>query len=364
MRIGIHCQHTPYAWLARIMRLDAFLLLTSAGLAAGLNAVVYGPQERIMLLLTAKLAAKEMETSLICESGAESLCRRFMYGVDYEKKGIDEEGRAKPISKPEDMEAALKTAGVLFFVSHENPVDQKAATTLIDTAGEGLSKVVLLSKMGVTKETGGFFGGSKNKLLQSEKMIRDICDSKHLDLSIVRAGNLKGGGCGRPGNDYGLNEVYYNTLVDVVEASVCMAHDKYTVGADCTLGDSIEMPNMFTQLGTKSSFDPCPSDSNRIAVASGAVAAALKDDEIEFSVSAAKAEQPPSSQEWTEILENLSYPVQRIIRFSMAAVSRVGALSWQCILKTSSLRSVELVHAISEPRQISEHVVIRDDMSG
>jgi hypothetical protein len=289
-----------------IMRLVSFLPFTFAGLAAGLSTVLYGPQERVMLLLTAKLAAKEMdETSVICESGAESLCRRFMYGTEYEEKGVDEGGKANPISKPDDMEAALKKSSVIFFIGCDTPIDEKAATTLINAAGEELSKVILLSKMGVTRSKGGFFGGGNSNLLESEKRLRDICSSKNLELSIVRAGNLKGGGCGEAGKDFGLNEAYYNTLVDVVEASVSMAHDKYTLGADCTLGDSIEMPNMFTQLGTKSSFDPCPSDSNRIAVAAGAVAAALKEGQIEISVSSAKAEQPPSSDEWNEILESL-----------------------------------------------------------
>lgn len=303
-KIGSQRRQSMFSY---IMRLDVFLLLAFGGLADGLNTVLYGPQERVMLLLTAKLAAKEMDdTSVICESGAESLCRRFMYGTDYEEKGVDDLGKAKPISKPDDMEAALKKANVVFLVGCENPVEEKAINTLIQTAGEDLSKVVLLSKMGVTKSKGGIFGGGGSNLLESEERLRKICISNNLALSIVRAGILKGGGCGEQGKDYGLNEAYYNTLVDVVEASVSMAHDKYTLGADCTLGDCIELPNIFAQMGTKSSFDPCPSDSNRIVVAAGAVAAALKEGPIEFSVGSAKADHPPSSHEWTEILDSLS----------------------------------------------------------
>ena len=184
-----------------------------------------------MLLLTAKLASRQgFDATAICESGAQPLCRRFMYGTDYEETGVDDDDKAKPISDPNDIEEALQKCNSIFFIAYDNPVDAKSVDTLIETAGENLSKIILLSKMGVTKSKGGFFGGGGDTaLLESEKYLRSVCDSKNIDLSIVRAGNLKGGGPGLTGNDFGLNEVYYNTLVDVVGASVTMAHDKYTL---------------------------------------------------------------------------------------------------------------------------------------
>lgn len=259
-----------------------------------------------MLLLTAKLAAEQMEqVSFICESGAEESCRRFMYGDDYGKKGLDEKGRAKPMSEAGDMESALGNTSSIIFATYDNPIEEKTVDTLLNTAGENLSKVVLLSKMGATKSRGGFFGGGDTSLLSSENNLRDVCKTKNIDFSIVRAGVFKGGGPGEAGNDFGLSQVYYNTLVDSVEASVTMAHDKYTLGTDCNLGDTIEIPNMLTVMGTKSSFEPYPYDTNRIVAAGGIVAAALKEGSIEFSVGSAKAEKPPSAEEWQKILETL-----------------------------------------------------------
>jgi hypothetical protein len=260
-----------------------------------------------MLLLTSKLAADQMDrVSLICESGAEESCRRFMYGKKYAEGGVDEDGCARPISQGNDMEAALKKATSLILTAYDKPLDEKTVNTLFDTTGEDLSKVVLLSKMGVKKSKGGFLGGGGNSnLLSTETYLRDVCKSKDIDFSIIRAGTLKGGGPGQSGNNFGLNEVYYNTLVDSVEASVTMAHDKYTLGADCSIGDNVEMPNMFTSMGTKSSFDAYPYDSNRIVVAGGTVAAALKEGPIEISIGSAKAEKPPTQEEWSSILEEL-----------------------------------------------------------
>ena len=284
-----------------------FLSIASLSLVSGLSTVLYGPQERVMLLLTAKLAAKQgLEAAAICESGAQQLCRRFMYGAEYAEKNVDDKGKARLISDPGDIEDSLINANSILFIAYDNPIDEKSVNTLLDTAGEKLSKVVMLSKMGVTKAKGGFFGGGDSDLLMSEKYLRKVCNSKNIDLSIIRAGNLKGGGPGEDGNDFGLNEVYYNTLVDVVEASVTMAHDKFTLGADCTLGDTIEMPNLFQVMGTKSSFDVYPYDTNRIVAAGGTVAATLKEGSIEFSVSTAKGNQPPTPEDWEDILASLN----------------------------------------------------------
>ena len=72
------------------------------------------------------------------------------------------------------------------------------------------------------------------------------------------------------------------------------------------IGDTIEMPNLFQVMGTKSSFDVFPYDTNRIVAAGGTVAATLKEGSIEFSVSTAKGNQPPTPEDWEDILASLN----------------------------------------------------------
>jgi hypothetical protein len=270
----------------------------------GLNTVLYGPAARELLLLTAKLAAREgLETAYVCAPGTEDGCLRLMYGDSASgttTKDKDQPGScARPVSTGEDIQAALEAAHSLIFVAYDQPIDEQSYNTLLNSAGDNLSKVVLMSKMGVSKAKGGFFGGGDVKLLQSETALRDLCKAKNLKLSIVRAGNLKGGGPGDDGSDFGLDACYYNTLLDIVEASVTMAHDKYTLGLDCRKGDTIDMPNLIAQMGTKSSFEACAYETNRVVVAGGLVAAALYDSPVEVTVSAEKATVPPTMEAWT-----------------------------------------------------------------
>ncbi|MGK3746245.1 MAG: hypothetical protein ACI90V_013107 [Bacillariaceae sp.] len=207
--------------------------------------VTYGAQARELILLTSKLAAKDgYDSFCICAPGQEGKSRKLMYGIEEgdDKAGDDDDDgddnskqqqqrRAEPISSADDIQNALTKANVLILVCYDNPIEEKSLNTLLNTAAAGnndqlLSKIVLISKMGVSSSSssggGGFFGGGGNsKLLDSENKIRSICKSKNIDLSIVRAGpGLKGGGPGEPNeNDYGLNKAYYNTLLDLSEAS-------------------------------------------------------------------------------------------------------------------------------------------------
>lgn len=284
-----------------------FATLVLPVFVTGLNTVLYGPAARELLLLNAKVAAKAgFDATVVCAPGTEDGCRRLMYGSEF--VGIDAPGHARPISSGDDIQESLQTADCLIFVAYDTPMEEQACMTLLNFAQDNLSKVVLLSKMGVTKAKGGFFGGNDAKLLESENTLRGICKTKGLDFSIVRGGTLKGGGPGEEGNDFGLDRCYYNTLFDVVEASVTMAHDKFTLGLDCQPGDTVELPNVFTQMGSKSSFDACAYDSNRIVLAGGVVAAALYEKPVEFSVSAAKAREPPTMEQWNDALSKLTSP--------------------------------------------------------
>ena len=288
------------------MIVQCALLVALLPVATALSTVVFGPQSRELLLLTAKLAAREgISTSCICSEGTEVGCRRLMYGTSYADAGIDDHDKAKPISAASDIGAVLATCESLTLINYDAPVEESLWKTLIQNTGPQLSKIVVLSKMGVTRAKGGFFGGVDKKLLDAEMCIRTTCAEKNLSLTIVRAGILKGGGPGKDGNDFGMDKVYYNTLFDIVEASVTMAHDKFTVGAEVEQGDPIDLPNAISQMATKSSFEPRRGETNRIVAAGATVAALMHDKPMEISVSSTKSEQLPTMEDWNQMLSSM-----------------------------------------------------------
>jgi hypothetical protein len=282
------------------------ILLNLLPLVLSLSTVIFGPQSRELLLLTAKLAAREgIATSCICSEGTDVGCRRLMYGTDYADVAIDDPSRAKPISTANDIGLALESCDAITLINYDAPVEASLLNTLISNSGPNLSKIVVLSKMGVTRAKGGFFSGTESKLSEAEAVIRTTCREKNLRLSIVRAGVLKGGGPGKDGNDFGMNRVYYNTLFDIVEASVTMAHDKFTVGAAVEAGDPVDLPNMLSQMASKSSFEPARGETNRIVAAGAAVAALLREEAIEVSVSSAKSEELVTMVEWNQLFSTI-----------------------------------------------------------
>ena len=196
----------------------------------GFSTVVYGPAMSTieLVLLTSKLSAKEGHNSYcVCAPGQETKYTTLMYGSSSSKKNDEEEKndddntnddataattkRAIPVSSSEDIQTALLEADALILVCYDTPLEEKALNTLLETAtaegNDNLSQVVLISKMGVTQpaqQGGGFFGGgNKNKkLLDAETMIQSVCATKSktiqktIEVAIVRAGPLKGGGPG------------------------------------------------------------------------------------------------------------------------------------------------------------------------
>jgi hypothetical protein len=101
----------------------SFLVQSALTPVHGLTTVVYGSQSRELVLLTSKLAAREqVETYTICAPGTEVGCRRLMYGAEYANAGIDEPGKAKPISNGDEMQECLQRATCLTLIGYDEPV--------------------------------------------------------------------------------------------------------------------------------------------------------------------------------------------------------------------------------------------------
>jgi hypothetical protein len=156
-------------------------------------------QSRELLSLAAKISAQEGIKSW-CVSAALGTwkgCRNLMCEPDHAAGDKDEQpGIAKPASDGQGVQDALKKAGCMVVTCHDNPIEDKAVTTLLNAAGPNLSKIVLLTKMGVAKAKGGFLGGSDNvKLVDYEKHLRKTCEERQLDKLIVHTGRKRGWRC-------------------------------------------------------------------------------------------------------------------------------------------------------------------------
>jgi hypothetical protein len=266
--------------------------------------VVFGPGPSEMGLLVTKLAARAgIDSTYVCQAGEENGSMIMMYGAN--KKPPEGENSASVVASGADIGAALSTTNCLALNCYSETLQEARLNTALGACGSNLSRVVLLSQMGATLSNGGGFmgllgGGGPGA---TEKMVKKACDAKGVELSIVRAGALKGGGPGKEELDteLGLSKIYYNSIFELQQAMVTMAHDKFTLGAHVVARD-VPMANGLQQTMNKGSFEPKPDESNRIVVAGAMVAAMLADKPIDISVGCAKGEMPPTLQEWNDIL--------------------------------------------------------------
>ena len=139
-----------------------------------------------------------------------------MYGKEYASANVDAEGNGKVLTTIEQLGAGLKAAEALAIVCDTEPLPENIASTLINEAGDKLSRVVLVSRMGITraKPAGPFgFGGGDAALQATEKTLAEVTKANGVGLSIICVGTLKGGG---PGNEaVGLSKAYDDGIGDL-----------------------------------------------------------------------------------------------------------------------------------------------------
>ena len=166
------------------------LVLVAAGTLSALllapPVVVLGPGSLDMRLLTAKLAARAgLETKLFVGAGAQQQLWEQMYAEEYLPGG--ENGRPALVSSAEDRNAALQSAEALCVACDGATLSESALASVLE-ATPALKRVVLLSKMGVTRVRSRPLGLNKGDIEQreGEERIREACASSRVELSIVR----------------------------------------------------------------------------------------------------------------------------------------------------------------------------------
>lgn len=280
---------------------------------AGLNSLTFGPGSLELRLMTAKLAARNGGDAALYAGPDEKTQRRWrslMYGKEYGAADADAPGCARVMTTVEDLGASLSAAEALVLVCDTAPLEQSALDTLFNNAGDDLRRVVLISKMGVTraKPAGPFgLGGGDAAIAAGEAALRKATSARDgLDLSIIRVGTLKGGGPGAAeGGELGLSQLYYDGIVDLTTYMTTQSYDKFTNGAKVLRGDPCDLANPLLRAGRASSFDPFEDEASRIVAAAAAVHAMTHPAAVELTVSAASGELPPTQAEWAELFEQI-----------------------------------------------------------
>ena len=155
----------------------------------GLNSLTFGPGSLELRLITAKLAARNGGDAALYagpDEKAQKRWRSLMYGKEYGDADADAPGCARVMTTVEELGASLSAAEALVLVCDTAPLEQSALDTLFNNAGDDLRRVVLISKMGVTraKPAGPFgLGGGDAAIAAGEAALRKVASARDgLDL--------------------------------------------------------------------------------------------------------------------------------------------------------------------------------------
>mmetsp|Transcript_20146 Transcript_20146/g.51295 ORF Transcript_20146/g.51295 Transcript_20146/m.51295 type:complete len:304 (+) Transcript_20146:1-912(+) len=287
------------------------IAVASSALLTRSPVVVFGAgSSNELQLLTAKIASRAGHNAAIYspDDNTAKNWRRIMYGQEYAQEGADADGNARVIIGTNELGQSLASAKALCLVCDSAPMPEGTCKLLLENAPE-LDRVVLLSKMGVTraKPAGPFgIGGEDAALLENERTIKNELAKRDLDLSILRVGVLKGGGPGGEQGKFnqgdaeiGLARAYLDGIAELETYMTTQSYDRFTLGASCTAGDPIDLPNAFVRATNRGSFEPREFETSRIAAATAMVQAVSHPVPVELSISASKSEVLPTEEEWT-----------------------------------------------------------------
>lgn len=283
-----------------------------AGTAA-FHHVLTGTGALEVQLIAAKLALKAGDTcSIIIAPGDNErqmkTCIKLMYGNDaYNRNENNQEKEnflpiiPEFVSDGESIGVALAKAESIIICCEEQGLDDTYFNTIISNSPK-LKKFALLSKHG------GKFRSMEDSIRKKcEEVSTNISKNQTVAFSVLRAGQLVGGGPGgdvkkQGGEEWGLSKHFYDTKYELSEAMITMSMDKFTLGVKVSSGDPFKAPTFFSKIISGNSFEPRDGDTGRIAAAHALLAAVRKDDGVDVSISTAKGDKPLSFEEWDTLL--------------------------------------------------------------
>ncbi|GMH90661.1 hypothetical protein TrST_g4957 [Triparma strigata] len=277
---------------------------------APLSTTVFGPGSETLALVTAKMVAQAGSSK--ATQGVNLFAGQDEAGAKLKRtwtKLIAGQGPDGPNPLPPNLNIAtsldgegglgscLEATSSLIILADAEPLAPGAAATLLsESSTPGLEKVVVVTRLGASKATGGFFLGGDAKLRECEEEIRKGAKSRGLEASVLRVGTLKGGGPGESG--LGLDKFFYNTQAQLEKFMMMSGMDKFTVGCSVLPGNPLTLANPVVRKGRSISFDPYPDECSVIACASAVRHLLGRDGTVDATLSAEKGEAPPTEEEW------------------------------------------------------------------
>ena len=170
--------------------------------------------------------------------------------------------------------------------------------------GAGMGFIVNTAKKVGNAEIWSNDPTSSKMYADHESYLKSSCDSIGADLTVIRAGTLKGGGCGEKGENPEHMTPYFYSLTKRDIVTWQLLFDCRSLGVKITEGDVCKGPGAKAIL-TAQSDGVCEGDSGRGGVA-GAIVQCLKFDNMNgksFGVETREGRFAPNDHEWERLFK-------------------------------------------------------------
>lgn len=285
-------------------------------LAAGAEVLVVG-RGPVMLLAAKTAALKGFSTTCLIGTDLAMADRLLGDTTGLDLSLLPVAGESADASKIEQAVTGAK--GLILAFDGEEVVTQKALDVFMPSSGQSLQHVSVLSRNLNGAGMGFFASASKaaanrevwaggaalvEAYRDMEKRVAARAEEVGAQRTVIRAGTLKGGGCGDPtaGGDSALltDALYTIGQQDVVNWRLLFDCD--TLGVVMKRGDVMPGPG-FTAALTATSPEAHDGDSGRGGVANALVEALRVEAaaNADFGVGTAKARASPTPEEWATL---------------------------------------------------------------
>jgi len=296
--------------------------------------------------LTSKLAGLSgYSTWMLHAPGEEEKVRQLIFpekDKDAEKKRMRKQLQDNLIlvsaSDTEQLVSNLEDTEAIIIATDnpDEPMDNNVIQYIVNNA-PNLKRIVFMSRNLNSKNMGFFVKASKlsansnvwhndGKLVQQyeamERLIQDVCAKSvngSITYSFIRAGTLKGGGCGtaEPSEEDGAENTYYpqyltQEFYNMVKRDIVSWNylfDCRTRKVKLFKGDTMPGPGN-KAVFTATSYNACDGDTSRCAVAecmvqSLALEGSLAERNVDFAVGTGEGREMPSLEEWEALFSEV-----------------------------------------------------------